>query len=152
MRVRALTALFLLTTSAPAAAVTYPKGTKAQQTHPRVRPGTGHRHTRFAVRFTLADAPGPHGVSETSYRFEIRAPKPAARCQSPPPPAVTDGTQGSRVRVPLTTPGHGWCRGRYTVIVLLQRSPYCPDPSQPCPLFATQDLDVGHARFSISPA
>lgn len=150
MRVRAWTVVLVAAMSSAAPAASYPKGDESQQTHPRVSPRQGHRHTAFAVRFTLASAPGNQGVVATSYRLEIRAPKRAARCQSAPPPEVGTGAQGARVRVPLNTPRRGWCRGRYTVIVLLQRGPYCKDGYQ-CPLFATQDLDVGRARFTITP-
>jgi hypothetical protein len=132
-----------------------PKGSEKQQTHPRVRPRNVTRHTRVRLYFTLADAPGHQGVYATEYRIQVD-PRSGARaaCRPEPPPNVEQGEQGRRIRVQLPTPRHGWCRGRYRVTVFLQRGPYCPEPQpgeppQPCPLFATQDLDVGEAHFTV---
>jgi hypothetical protein len=56
--------------------------------------------------------------------------------------------------VPLPAPRSGWCRERYRVTVFLQRGPYCPkprpgEPPQPCPEFATQEIDTGEAHFTV---
>lgn len=135
-----------------------PKGTPAEQTFPRLVPRTAKRTSRVAVYFTLADQPGHAGVIATGYRVQIDAPRGSRdACHATAPPAIDTGSQGTVVRVPLGRPVHGWCVGRYTVIVYLQRGPYCPtpapgDPPQPCAKFATQDLDVGHARLTVRPA
>src|SRR3954451_16378371 len=110
-RLLAASALAVAVLAAPALA-TYPKGSEAEQTHPRVTPKRGHRHTDFSVRFTLASSPGQHGVSKTDYRIQVTAPKSArSACTPPQPAAVTDGTQGDRVKVALPQPDRGWCRG-----------------------------------------
>lgn len=132
-----------------------PRGTRAEQTFPRLVPRTAKRASRVAVYFTLADRPGHAGVTETSYRVQTDAPPGSrAACQAMGPPTVDSGSQGAVVRVSLPRPVHGWCVGRYTVSVFLQRGPYCPKPApgqppQPCPEFATRDLDVGHAQLTV---
>jgi hypothetical protein len=126
-----------------------------QRTYPRVAPRRGRVSTAFAAYFTLRSRPGHQGVMETTYRVAVaRAGRSSARCAPPSPDAVQTGVRGSIARVPLAAPGAGWCRGRYRVTVFLQRGPYCPkpgpgEPPQPCPEFATQDLDTGEAHFTV---
>jgi hypothetical protein len=133
----------------------FPKGTSEQQTHPRMVPRVGRRHTAFAVEFTLADAPGHQGVVATDYRIDVAVPSAKrAGCTPAPPPIVDAGEQGTTVSVGLPEPVHGWCARRYHVTVFLQRGPYClapapGEPPPPCPEFASQDLDVGHAHFTV---
>ncbi|MGI8803440.1 MAG: hypothetical protein ACR2KV_14960 [Solirubrobacteraceae bacterium] len=127
-----------------------PAGSPGERTHPRVKPAVGSRRTRFAVAFTLAAQPGHQGVLATDYQVQVDAPK----CPPPMLALVDAGTPGSTVRMPLVPPAHGWCLGRHKVTVLLQRGPYCPRPSAgqpptPCPEFASQDLDVGEAYFTV---
>jgi hypothetical protein len=130
----------------------YPQGTKAQQTHPHVSPRTGKRHTTFRLRFTVADAAGITGVSQTEYRIEVRAPKGArAACTPVAPAIVTEAAPGTVEHRTLPEPAGGWCVGRYHVTVLLQRGPHCQQPDTMCPEFATQDLDVGRTRFRVQP-
>lgn len=132
-----------------------PKGTRGQQTHPRLVPRRARRTSRVAVHFTLADQPGHSGVVATDYRVQVDPPagsRPA--CRGMAPATVDAGTRGAVVRVPLARPPHGWCVGRYIVTVFLQRGPYCPAPApdqppQPCPQFASQDLDVGRAGLTV---
>jgi hypothetical protein len=68
---------------------------------------------------------------------------------------IDSGIAHQVVRVVLNTPPAGWCAGRYTLTVFLQRGPYCPrplpgQPPTPCPEFAEQDLDVGTAHFTVA--
>ena len=97
-------------------------------------------------------------LTTTSYRIRVDRPARArAACTAPNPPIVDSGAQGDMASLPLPKPRHGWCRGRYTVTVFLQRGPYCPTPKdgqppQPCPMFASQDLDVGQAGFTVRPS
>ncbi|MGI8622621.1 MAG: hypothetical protein ACR2NB_03830 [Solirubrobacteraceae bacterium] len=132
-----------------------PSGTPEQQTHPRMHPSAGRRHTAFTVAFTLADAPGQQGVVATDYQVEVSPPRHArAACRPPSPPWVDSGDQGARVRQRLPAPAPGWCEGRYAVTVRLQRGPYCPPPAdgqppQPCPKFASQSLEVGRTHFTV---
>jgi hypothetical protein len=129
-------------------------GTK-QQTHPAVHPRHPARRSHVGVQFTLSDAPGHQGVVENGYRIQVDAPagsRPA--CAAPAPPDVTSGTHGARVTVGLPHPRHGWCGGRYAVTIFLQRGPYCAapqagQPPQPCPLFASQELQVGRTAFVV---
>src|SRR3954454_14560520 len=120
-----------------------------QRTYPRVAPRRGRGGTSFTAYFTLRSRPGHEGVMETTYRVAVsRAGRSSVRCTPPPPDAVQSGAPGSIARVSLAAPRSGWCRGRYRVTVFLQRGPYCPEPGpgeppQPCPEFATQDLDTG---------
>lgn len=135
-----------------------PQGTPAQRTHPAILPATGYGHTRFTIRLTLADTPGHSGVVASDYRLQLTAPAKtsASRCDPHPPPAnIESGTAGEVLRIPLTAPTLGWCTGRYRLTVFLQRGPYCPRPAAgqpppPCPEFATQELDVGETRFTIT--
>lgn len=132
-----------------------PKGSAEQQTHPVTHPRHPTRRSRGRVQFTLSDAPGHEGVVETDYRIQVDKPAGSRQaCSAPAPANVTSGTQGARVTVALPAPPHGWCRGRYAVTVFLQRGPYCPlpqdgQPPQPCPEFASQDLQVGRSTFLI---
>jgi hypothetical protein len=134
-----------------------PGATPAQQTHPSILPGRGQRRTRFVVRLTLATAPGHSGVLSTDYRLQLRVPahRSVARCAPPAPSTIDAGVAHQVVRVPLVPPAGGWCTGRYTITVFLQRGPYCPKPAPgrpptPCPLFAERDLAVGTAHFVVA--
>lgn len=134
-----------------------PKGTVTEQTHPSVLPRTGGARTRFAVRLTLADAPGHTGVLATAYRLQLSVPAKHAisRCSPAAPTNIDSGIARRVVRVALIEPTAGWCTGRYTLTVLLQRGPYCPKPSAgapptPCPEFAERDLNVGEAHFIVT--
>jgi hypothetical protein len=134
-----------------------PMGTAAEQTHPSVFPRAGRAHTRFTASLTLADAPGHSGVLATDYRLQLSVKRKhvARRCSPPTPPNIDSGSGNQLVRIPLTAPESGWCVGRYTLTVFLQRGPYCPAPTPgqpppPCPEFATQELDVGHANFVVT--
>jgi hypothetical protein len=134
-----------------------PSGTAAEQTHPSVLPRRGHRHTRFTAALTLADAPGHSGVLAIDYRLQLSLLRRHAfgRCSPPPPPILDTGSAGQRVHIRLIAPAAGWCVGRYALTVLLQRGPYCPAPTPgqqppPCPEFATQERDVGHAGFVVT--
>jgi hypothetical protein len=142
--------------AAPGSTVlTYPQAPAAEQTHPLVLPRSGKRVTRFAMYFMLREQPGHHGVLSISYRIAVgRPPHTRSRCQPAAPPNITSGHTGAVVRVILSTPSRGWCAGRYSVTVFLQRGPYCPvpapgEPPTPCPEFALQDLDAGHAQFIV---
>lgn len=132
-----------------------PAGTAEQQTHPAVHPRRPTRRSHVSVQLTLSNAPGHQGVVESDYRIQVDQP-PGSRvaCAAAAPANVTGGTQGDRVTVPLPAPRYGWCRGKYTVTVFLQRGPYCPapqngQPPQPCPEFASQDLQVGRSTFLV---
>ena len=134
-----------------------PRGTAAEQTHPSVLPHTGRARTRFTARLTLAEAPGHSGVLATDYRLALSAPRThtTRRCLPVTPMNIDSGAAHQVVRIPLSTPARGWCSGRYTLTVFLQRGPYCPAPTPgkpppPCPEFATQELDVGHATFDVA--
>jgi hypothetical protein len=152
-------------TSGPGATVTTRGGTKPpgpptgiaqQQTHPSVLPVHGFRRSNFSVTFTLADAPGHRGVTESDYRIQVDRPaRSRAACVAPTPASVTEGEQGARTVVALSPPRYGWCRGTYTVRIYLGRGPYCPaskegQPPPPCPEFASQDLRVGQDTFVVT--
>lgn len=132
-----------------------PTATRDHQTYPRVVPREAGQRSRVAVYFTLADAPGHQGIVASSYRIGIaRPPGARAACAPASPPGVEQGTKDAIARVALARPASGWCAGRYTVKVFLQRGPYCPEPAPgeppaPCPLFASQDLDAGRAHFTV---
>ncbi|MDQ6776037.1 MAG: hypothetical protein M3071_07420 [Actinomycetota bacterium] len=137
-----------------------PKGTAAEQTHPSIRPRLGGAHTLFVLRLTLATAPGHVGVVATDYRVQLRTPsaRPTQRCSRPANIAsVVSGVAHERVPIALDAPAAGWCAGTYRVTVFLERGPYCPAPAPgqpppPCPEFATQELDVGDAHFTVTSA
>jgi hypothetical protein len=145
-------------TPTPPAPIGPPEGTAAEQTHPSVRPRIGRAHTRFVVRLTLTNAPGHVGVLATDYRLQLTVPsaRPVSRCSPAAAPMTIDsGVAHQTVRFPLSAPAAGWCTGRYTLTVFLQRGPYCPAPApgqppSPCPEFATQELDVGTAHFTVT--
>jgi hypothetical protein len=131
-------------------------GTAAQQTDPRVHPHRGTRRSRFSVRFTLRDAPGHQGVVAGEYTIRVDRPHGSrTACTAPRPETITSGARGSRISMALPRPRYGWCRGRYAVTVHWGRGPYCPpaqngEPPPPCPLFASQDLEVGETSFSVT--
>jgi hypothetical protein len=132
-----------------------PTGAPGQQTHPVVVPRAGSARTRFTARLTLADAAGHAGVFAADYRIQITPPSSAARCRPRTPPPITTGAKGEVVRVALGAPARGWCVGRHALTVFLERGPYCPKPAggRPpvvCPEFATQELDVGEAHFTVA--
>lgn len=142
------------TTRTPAAP---PLSAVADETHPSVLPRSGRARTRFAATLTLADAPGHSGVLAVDYRLQLQPPpgRRPQRCAPTQPPNIDSGSARQVVRVALTTPERGWCAGRYRLTIFLQRGPYCPAPSPgqqppPCPEFATQELDVGHASFVVT--
>jgi hypothetical protein len=121
-----------------------------------VRPATGGPRTTFALAFTLRSAPGHAGVFGTDYRIGVYADRRVPiRCQPPEPANIDTGTVGQVERIALSSPAGGWCAGRYTVTVYLERGPYCPPPVYgtpvPCPEFATQELDTGRAHFTVRP-
>ena len=154
MKVRLAIAAVLASAAALSGAVAGASTPKPQRTHPSVRPATGGDRTTFRVRFTLRQTPGHTGVMETSYRVEVAPRRNAANsCWPTQPLAVTTGRKGQRVRVALPPPASGWCTGRYHVTVFLERGPYCPPPAdgrpQPCPEFATQELDTGETHFTV---
>jgi hypothetical protein len=134
-----------------------PRGTPAEQTHPVLLPHTGGQRTRFAVRLTLADAPGHSGSLSSAYRLQLTPPpkRSIRRCAPQTLATITSGIVHQVDRVALSTPGAGWCSGRYTLVVYLQRGPYCPRPMAgvpptPCPEFAEQDVIVGTAHFTVT--
>lgn len=133
------------------------EGTPEQRTHPHVHPSHGTRRSAFKVTFTLRSAPGHHGVVATGYRVQVDPPSGSrAACSAPQPATVETGERDSTAKVPLPSPQHGWCRGRYAVTVFLQSGPYCPPPQdgqppRPCPAFASRDLDVGETSFLVRP-
>lgn len=137
------------------AATGSPTASPAQRTYPRVRPRFGGARTSFTVWFTLREAPGHAGVLATDYRVQVSPPSQArASCWPTQPAPVQAGRKGATARLRLPTPSAGWCIARYTVTVYLQRGPYCPPPvagkpPTPCPEFATQELDVGTAHFTV---
>ncbi len=101
-----------------------------QQTHPHVKPHTGGRHSKFKLSFTLAQAPGRTSTEETSYRPKISRPAHARISCTPPQPApIASGSQGEVETIALHPPRRGWCKGRYDVIVYLQRTRTCEPPT-----------------------
>ncbi|MDX6581111.1 MAG: hypothetical protein QOI10_295 [Solirubrobacterales bacterium] len=158
MHARRIAVLILaLVAGAASAAVAEGHGElKGERTHPQIQPANGHRHTPFTLTFTLRETPGHQGVYAVDYRVEITPPRTAsASCMPDQPPIIETGTAGATQQVPLTPPARGWCRGSHRVTVFLERGPYCPPPVEgqtptPCPLFASQELDTGHAVFTVA--
>lgn len=132
-----------------------PRGVpRGQRTHPSVSPITGDSSTSFELSFTLRQTPGHQGVVATDYRAEVAPHRGSANaCWPPQPPPISSGQAGSIVKLALVSPAGGWCAGRYRVTVFLERGPYCPPPPkahpQPCPEFATQEMDTGRTHFTI---
>jgi hypothetical protein len=125
-----------------------------ERTDPRVHPGSGTRHTAFAVRFTLRHTAGHQGYVSSYYHVAVTPPAHSrSACAPQPPPAVMSGDAGARLRVRLRAPKDGWCAGRYTATVYFQRGPYCGNTpgkgSFVCPRFVTQDVDTGSTRFTV---
>lgn len=153
----AVSALALAVGAGAAAATGSLTGTAGQQTHPYVRPRAGGPHAHFFLHLTLALAPGHAGVVANDYQLQVKVPpaRPRARCSPPAPADIDSGMAHQSIRIGLTAPAAGWCRGQYTVTVFLQRGPYCPKPAPgqppaPCPEFATQELGVGSTHFTVT--
>jgi hypothetical protein len=127
---------------------------RSERTHPRVSPTTGTPRTAFRLAFRLRETPGHHGYLETDYQVQV-APHQGApsSCWPPQPTSITSGHRGQEAKISLKPPTGGWCVGRYRVTVFLERGPYCPPPQngqpQPCPEFATQEMNTGQTRFTI---
>lgn len=156
MKLRSLTAVLLAAGGGLGAAVVAGARSSAtprsERTHPRVEPSSGTPSTSFGLSFRLREQPGHQGVMATEYRIEVSPQRGApSSCQPAQPGPIARGRRGRIVAVPLTPPSGGWCAGTYRVIVFLERGPYCPPapPPQPCPEFATQEMDTGHARFTV---
>ena len=135
-------------------AASSPKAPAAEQTHPRVRPHSGGRHTTFVLTLTIGDDLGVHGVLRTDY--SINASNSGRNgCGSGFAENLIAGRRGQRLSLKIAPEAKGWgCRGRYRGVVLLERGPYCPKPApgkppQPCPKFASQALDVGRFAFTV---
>jgi hypothetical protein len=133
------------------ARVTVPAG---ERVHPRVTPPVSGVRSRFALTFTARTNLGHVGVFMADYRIAVSPPRPSRpSCGAALPAAVTTGSKGAREHLMLPRPPGGWCRGRYTVTVFLERGPYCQQPANgppsPCPEFATQELPVGSTDFTV---
>lgn len=126
---------------------------KSQRTHPDVRPSSGTPATVFRLSFRLRQKPGHRGYLETTYQVQVSPRQSAVRSCPPMSASVESGRRGQLVEVPLKPPAGGWCQGSYRVTVYLVRGPYCPPPpsgrSEPCPEFATQEMETGRTRFSV---
>lgn len=154
--------------TAPDALAASRQASGAQQTHPSVSPRVGHRHSRFELTFTLAQAPGRTGSMDSYYREVVSPPAHDPQSCSPAEPApVVSGTRGATTEIALYPPAHGWCRGRYNVTVLLESTPVCGPPIQAAPPlgpardiecpdsaavdapFFVADGDTGEAHFTV---
>jgi hypothetical protein len=137
-----------------ASAYSPPKAPASQQTHPRVHPSRGGRHTTFVVTLTAGDDLGVRGVLQTDYRLVVSS-HAHSGCVSAFDASIISGRKRQRLTLDVARgAGPGWCRGRYSGVVLLERGPYCPKPApgqppQPCPEFASQALDVGRFGFRV---
>jgi hypothetical protein len=130
-------------------------------THPSVRPRVGHRHSKFELKFTLAQAPGRAGLVDTYYSELISPPAHAAPACSPSQPApVSTGSQGATIKIHLHRPTRGWCKGRYELTVFLDRTQLCGPPialpaiSCPVSLAARppspiRRVDTGQTHFTV---
>lgn len=153
MRIAAAAILLAL-----AAGSAFGQTSSGELTHPRAHPSAATRHTAFAVAFTLRHDAGHQGVTQTVYQVRVAAPRGARRACTPSSArTVTRGSAGTRRRVTLIAPTHGWCTGRYHATVWLQTGPYCPKPQPgqrptPCPLFASREQATGTTRFTVRPA
>jgi hypothetical protein len=117
-----------------------------------VHPHAGNRQTTFAVTLTAGDDLGVHGVVQSGYRIEVTSDR---RGCAGTGVGLPSATKGQRLTVRLAPPRGGWCRGRFSGVLLFQRGPYCPTPApgqppRPCPLFPTQELDVGRFAFRVA--
>jgi hypothetical protein len=144
-----------LGTAVAASATPGPAGTpRGERTRPRVNPSSGTPSTVVGLVFRLRETPGHQGVMATDYRVQVSPPSGSPKsCWPTQPQPITSGQKGHLARIALHPPSGGWCRGAYRATVFLERGPYCPPPQrgqpQPCPEFATQELDTGHARFTV---
>lgn len=132
-----------------------PKAPAHEQTHPTVRPRSGGHNAGFTLTFTAGDDIGVHGVVKTDYRVSVSS-HGHSGCVSGFEASVAHASKGQRLSVRMSQrPGPGWCRGRYSGVILLERGPYCPKPApgqppQPCPEFASQALDAGRFAFRVT--
>jgi hypothetical protein len=133
-----------------------PVAPPAERTHPIVRPAVGGSRRIFTLRFTERVAPGTSEGEALAYEVSLARPGGgSARCLSSSPEAIGEGEVGERVAVALRPPPGGWCRGRYTATVYLERRPACQGPPTTqrrdaiaCPLFIAL-TDTGSAGFRV---
>jgi hypothetical protein len=150
----ALVVALAATGSAALSAFAYspPKAPAGEQAHPYARPAIGGRHTTFVLRLTAGDDLGVRGVFQSDY--SIDATNHPSGCSRAFATRLSSARKGQRISLTLTPPARGWCSGRYSGVVLLERGPYCPKPApgqqpRPCPEFASQALDVGRFAFRV---
>jgi hypothetical protein len=114
----------------------------------RVRPGSGHRQTRFQVTFTAPERTGT--VSGATRRYEVGANTPQTQgCVASATKFVGATHAGARVSTMLTPVGGHWCTGTYKGRILETVTPPCA-PGKLCPAFIEIAHVVGTFRFRVS--
>jgi hypothetical protein len=143
-------------TTAVAASASPPAGVPAAptglQTHPTVTPPRGGAHTTFVVRLTVRTALGVKSGLIADYRLMVSggsASDGSAGCQATAARALLTAPAGRRVALALSASPAGWCQGRYSGQILLDRRPYCP-PRRACPQFILAPVAVGDVSFVVS--
>jgi hypothetical protein len=153
----AITAAFacwLPGTAAPAAVRAIPSslsGTATQQTNPLVHPDRGGPRTKFSLYLTARQRLGLNGGLRSDYRVTLNAA--GGGCADAF--TIDGGAAGARLHEGLHAPrAAGWCRGRYTGVVILDRAPSCAPagpgaPPVACPDFLPAPVTVGHFHFTV---
>jgi hypothetical protein len=114
---------------------------------PRISPKIGTPKTVFRVGFTAPEAAGHEGVVERSYSVELVAAH-GRNCTHSVGEQVDKASAGERVRVSLRG-RYKWCQGRGHGTIYQQEGPYCPDHSQPCPLFPSTSKPIARFAFRV---
>ena len=135
-----------------------PEAAPAEQTSPIVRPAVAGPRRVFRLRFTERVGPGREAGLSQAYEAVLSRPGGgnSKRCLPAQPASVEEGAEGERVAVALYPPPGGWCPGRYTATVYLERRPACQGPPTTlrrdaiaCPLFIAL-TDTGEAGFRVT--
>jgi hypothetical protein len=113
---------------------------------PRISPKHGTPKTVFRVGFTAPEAAGHEGVVERSYSVELLVR--GSNCSQAAVETVPEAAAGERVRLAFR-PRRRWCRGRGHGTIYQEEGPYCPDHSQPCPLFPSTSKPIAHFAFRV---
>jgi hypothetical protein len=127
-------------------------GPSAAQTGAVVRPARGGRHTKFVLELTARQTLGRGGDARADYRVTLSGPDGACSDEF----TIASATAGAHLREALHAPTRaGWCRGRYTGVVILDRGPSCPplqSAAQPvaCPDYVIAPVTVGRFGFTVT--
>ena len=114
----------------------------------KVSPASGHRHTRFAVKFTAPEKTGT--VSGATRRYQVGAATPQKQgCVATANKSVGASRAGARVSTTLAAVGGHWCTGTYKGKIIETVMPKC-GIGKVCPAYIGILRTIGTFKFRVS--